>query len=132
MMPAWLDQIQWNIDGLLPVVTQETTSLKVLMHAWMNLEALQKTVQEGKAVYWSRKRQAIWTKGEVSGHFQWVDDIYLDCDCDTLLLMVKQTGGIACHTGRHSCFLMKLEQETWQTTEPILKNPEQIYNDPKP
>lgn len=126
-MTSWLDEVKWNNDGLVPVVVQETGSLKILMHAWMNREALEKTVQEGKAVYWSRSRQSLWTKGESSGHFQLLESIQMDCDADTLLLTIKQEGGIACHTGRHSCFFMTLENESWQTTEEVLKNPKDIY-----
>ena len=97
------------------------------MHAWMNRQALELTNKNGKATYWSRSRQSLWVKGESSGHFQIVETIQLDCDYDTLLLTVKQEGGIACHTGRHHCFFMTLEDEDWQTNEEILKNPEDIY-----
>jgi phosphoribosyl-AMP cyclohydrolase len=126
-MDAWLDKIKWNEAGLVPVVVQEAGTGQVLMHAWMNRDSLKQTNATGKAVYWSRSRQSLWTKGESSGHFQIVKSIQLDCDCDTLLLTVQQEGGIACHTGRHHCFFMSLENEEWQTTEDILKNPQEIY-----
>ena len=126
-MDSWLDEIKWNDDGLIPVVVQESGSLQILMHAWMNREALQKTVAEGKAVYWSRSRQKLWLKGETSGHYQLVKTIQLDCDSDTILLTVTQQGGIACHTGRHHCFYKTLKDSAWHTTEPVLKNPDDIY-----
>ena len=126
-MANWLDRVKWNDDGLVPVIAQESGSLKVLMLAWMNRDALEKTAKEGKATYWSRSRQSLWTKGESSGHFQQIESIQMDCDADTLLLTVKQEGGIACHTGRHSCFFMTLENDTWQTTETVLKDPDHIY-----
>jgi phosphoribosyl-AMP cyclohydrolase len=123
----WLDKIKWNDDGLIPVVVQEDASKQVLMHAWMNKEALELTNKNGKATYWSRSRQSLWVKGESSGHFQIVKSIQLDCDYDTLLLTVEQQGGIACHTGRHHCFFMTLENEEWQENEDIIKKPEDIY-----
>jgi phosphoribosyl-AMP cyclohydrolase len=126
-MSAWLDKIKWNDDGLVPVVVQEAGSRQVLMHAWMNREALELTSKNKKATYWSRSRNSLWLKGESSGHFQTVESIQLDCDYDTLLLTVKQEGGIACHTGRHHCFFMTLEDEDWKANEEILKNPEDIY-----
>ena len=126
-MSSWLDKVDWNDDGLVPVVVQEYDTRQVLMHAWMNREALEQTYQSGKAVYWSRSRQSLWTKGESSGHYQIVESIQMDCDCDTLLLTVKQEGGIACHTGRHHCFFMKLDNDKWLTTEKILKDPDDIY-----
>jgi phosphoribosyl-AMP cyclohydrolase len=126
-MSAWLDKIKWNEAGLVPVVVQETESRQVLMHAWMSRESLQQTVETGKAVYWSRSRQSLWTKGESSGHYQIVESIQLDCDSDTILLTVKQEGGIACHTGRHHCFFMSLVDNDWQTTEDVLKDPQDIY-----
>ena len=126
-MSDWLEQIAWNEQGLIPVVVQDTTSGKVLMHAWMNREALQQTHESGKAVYWSRSRQRLWTKGESSGHFQHVDTIHMDCDNDTLLLSVQQEGGIACHTGRAHCFFQKLEDGNWQTVESVLKDPATMY-----
>ncbi len=126
-MSSWLDKVNWNNDGLVPVVVQEAETRQVLMHVWMNREALEQTNQSGKAVYWSRSRQSLWTKGESSGHYQLVESIQIDCDFDTLLLTVKQVGGIACHTGRHHCFFMTLDDDNWQTTEEILKDPEDIY-----
>jgi len=126
-MSDWLDKVKWNDDGLVPVVVQETGTGQVLMQAWMNRDALELTYKNKKATYWSRSRQSLWVKGESSGHFQTVESIQLDCDCDTLLLTVKQEGGIACHTGRHHCFFMSLENETWQENDDVLKKPEDIY-----
>ncbi|MEQ8426594.1 MAG: phosphoribosyl-AMP cyclohydrolase [Gammaproteobacteria bacterium] len=126
-MSNWTDKVNWNEQGLVPVVVQDVASGQVLMHAWMNREALQQTHDSGKAVYWSRSRQQLWTKGESSGHFQQVESIRMDCDNDTLLLSVRQEGSIACHTGRAHCFFQKLEDEDWQTTEPVLEDPATIY-----
>ncbi len=126
-MASWLDKIKWNDEGLVPVIVQELDTRQVLMHAWMNRESLQQTRDSGKAVFWSRSRQTLWTKGESSGHFQMVESIKLDCDFDTLLMVVKQEGGVACHTGRHHCFFMTLSDDEWQTTEPVLKDPRDIY-----
>ena len=123
----WLEQIRWTADGLVPAVTQETGSGRVLTLAWMNREALQKTVETGEAHYWSRSRAKLWHKGEESGHAQKVRSVRLDCDEDVVLLEVEQHGGIACHTGRHSCFFRKLENGAWIETDPVLKNPQQIY-----
>jgi phosphoribosyl-AMP cyclohydrolase len=126
----WLDQVKWDAQGLVPVIAQERGSKDVLMFAWMNREALQKTAELGRAVYFSRSRGKLWFKGEESGHVQQVHAIRMDCDADVLLLEVTQTGhepGIACHTGRHSCFFQKLEGGHWSTTEPVLKDPGQIY-----
>lgn len=123
----WLDDIKWTDDGLVPVIAQEASSGNVLMFAWMNREALQLTVKEGRAVYWSRSRNKLWHKGEESGHVQEVKEIRLDCDNDVVLLSVEQLGDIACHTGRHSCFFKKLEDEHWQEVEPVLKDPKTIY-----
>ncbi len=123
----WLEQIEWNQDGLVPVITQEVDTKQVLTLAWMNKEALQLTAKTGHAVYWSRSRNKLWHKGEQSGHQQLVKSIRLDCDNDAVLLQVVQKGGIACHTGRHHCFYQQLENEQWQTTEPVLKNPDEIY-----
>lgn len=126
----WLDHIQWNSDGLVPVIAQEASSGDVLMFAWMNRAAAQATAERGQAVYWSRSRQKLWHKGEESGHFQTVHDIRMDCDNDVLLLKVTQQGhqpGIACHTGRHSCFYQQLQGQTWQDVEPVLMDPERIY-----
>ncbi|HIF50657.1 MAG TPA: phosphoribosyl-AMP cyclohydrolase [Thiotrichaceae bacterium] len=126
-MSVWLDKIKWNDDGLVPVIIQESGSGHVLMHAWMNRESLELTNTTSKATFWSRSRQSLWVKGESSGHYQTIEKIQLDCDYDTLLITVKQEGGIACHTGRHHCFFMTLEDENWQTNEEILKNPDDIY-----
>ena len=126
----WLDRIRWDRDGLVPVIAQEAGSGDVLMFAWMNREALARTSVLGQAVYWSRSRQRLWHKGEESGHFQQVHEIRIDCDDDVVLLKVTQLGhepGIACHTGRHSCFYQRLEAGRWQAVEPVLKDPETIY-----
>ncbi|WP_395702506.1 phosphoribosyl-AMP cyclohydrolase [Aquabacterium sp.] len=126
----WLDSIKWDRDGLVPVIAQEASSGDVLMFAFMNREALARTAELGQAVYWSRSRQKLWHKGEESGHFQQVHEIRVDCDADVLLLKVTQLGhepGIACHTGRHSCFFRKLDGTQWLTTDPVLEDPERIY-----
>jgi len=123
----WLDAVAWNADGLVPAVAQDAASGEVLMLAWMNRESLALTVQEGRAVYWSRSRNKLWRKGEESGHVQQVKDIRLDCDKDVLLLKIEQVGGIACHTGRRSCFFHRLEGQQWQAVEPVLKDPDTIY-----
>lgn len=126
-MSAFLDQIKWNSDGLVPVVTQDAGSGRVLMLAWLNREALTTAVQEKRAVYWSRSRGALWRKGEESGNVQHLVDVYLDCDNDSVCYQVEQVGGVACHTGRESCFFQKLEDNTWQTEEPVLKEPAEMY-----
>ena len=123
----WLNEINWNDDGLVPAIAQEKSTGKVLTLAWMNREALAKTASEGRAVYWSRSRRKLWHKGEESGHIQLVDEIRVDCDKDTVLLIVTQEGGIACHTGRHHCFFSKLDDGEWRIVEPVLKDPELIY-----
>jgi phosphoribosyl-AMP cyclohydrolase len=126
----WLDRIKWDRDGLVPVIAQEAASGDVLMFAWMTREALAATAAGGQAVYWSRSRQRLWHKGEESGHFQQVHEIRLDCDHDVVLLAVTQLGhepGIACHTGRHSCFFQRLEQGQWRAVDPVLEAPERIY-----
>ena len=126
----WLDTIRWDKDGLVPAIAQEHTSGDILMFAWMNREALQKTAELGRAVYYSRSRQKLWHKGEESGHVQIVHDIRLDCDNDVILLKITQTGhtpGIACHTGRHSCFYQRLQNGQWLAAEPVLKDPRSIY-----
>ena len=125
--PPWIKDIAWDDSGLLPVIVQEAATGDVLMFAWMNREALERTVRLREAVFWSRSRRKLWHKGEESGHTQKVIDIRLDCDRDVLLLKVEQTGGIACHTGRHSCFFHSLADDRWQETEPVLKNPDEIY-----
>jgi phosphoribosyl-AMP cyclohydrolase len=127
----FLDAIKWDADGLVPVIAQEATTQDVLMFAFMNREALQETVRRGEAVYWSRSRKRLWHKGEESGHLQKVHEMRLDCDNDVLLLKVTQLGhepGIACHTGRHSCFFQKYFAEgRWEAVEPVLKDPQEIY-----
>lgn len=124
---SWLDQVKWNDDGLAPVITQEFETNQVLTLAWMNRESLRLTMETGHAVYWSRSRQKLWHKGEQSGNEQIIKAIRLDCDNDAILLQVVQKGGIACHTGRHHCFYQRLENEQWITTEPVLKDPKEIY-----
>ena len=125
----WLDTVKWSADGLVPAIAQDRASGKVLTLAWMNREALQRTVQTGEAHYWSRSRKALWRKGEQSGHVQKVAEIRLDCDEDAVLLIVDQQGGIACHTGRERCFFRRLESSRWVDTDPVLKDPAQIYGD---
>jgi phosphoribosyl-AMP cyclohydrolase len=123
----WLDEIKWDASGLVPVIAQDYKTDKVLMVAWMNREALQLTSATKQAVYWSRSRNKLWRKGEESGHAQKIHEIRVDCDEDVILLSVEQIGGIACHTGRCSCFFKKLENGNWKTVEPVIKNPEDIY-----
>lgn len=124
----WLDEVRWDENGLVPVIAQEAGSGTVLMFAWMNREALQRTADGGEAVYWSRSRRRLWHKGEESGHVQKVHDIRLDCDGDVVLLTIEQMGGIACHTGRQRCFYRQLQQDRhWQAVEPVLKDPQEIY-----
>ena len=127
MKNEWLDKVKWAQDGLVPVVTQESGSGRVLTVAWMNREALGKTAQTGEAHYWSRSRRKLWRKGEESGHVQKVKSIRLDCDEDVVLLEVEQVGGIACHTGRHSCFFQVLDGGRWVAVDPVLKDPREIY-----
>ncbi len=124
----WLDEVNWNEDGLVPAIAQEQGSGQVLMMAWMNRAALAETVRSGYAVYWSRSRGRLWRKGESSGHRQQVREIRLDCDGDTILLQVEQAGGIACHTGRHHCFFKALREGQWRAIEPVLKDPADIYS----
>jgi phosphoribosyl-AMP cyclohydrolase len=127
---TWLDEIRWDAQGLVPVIAQEADSGDVLMFAWMNREALQKTAELGRAVYFSRSRDKLWFKGEESGHVQTVHEIRIDCDQDVILLKVSQLGhqpSIACHTGRHSCFFSVYRDGQWQVTEPVLKDPQTIY-----
>jgi len=124
---VWLNKVNWAADGLVPAIAQDATSGRVLMVAWMDREALRRTVQSGEAVYWSRSRKKLWHKGEESGHTQRVKEIRLDCDSDVVLLQVEQQGGIACHTGRESCFFSKLENGSWVETDAVLKNPDEIY-----
>ena len=126
MADSWLNKVNWTHNGLVPVVVQETGG-KVLMFAWMNREALKRTASSGEAVYWSRTRKKLWCKGEESGHVQKVKEIRIDCDQDVLLLVVEQVGGIACHTGRHSCFFQKLQSQKWVITDSVIKDPKEIY-----
>lgn len=127
MSTNWLDEIKWTEDGLVPVIAQEAGTGQVLMLAWMNHESLALSVQEGKAIYWSRSRGRLWRKGEESGHEQIIHDIRLDCDNDVILLEVEQKGGIACHTGRHHCFFKQLQGDQWVEVEPVIKDPASIY-----
>ncbi len=123
----WLNKVQWDANGLVPVIAQERDSGRVLMFAWMNREALQLTSETKQAVYWSRSRNKLWRKGEESGHVQHVHEIRLDCDEDVILITVEQVGGIACHTGRHNCFFKKLDNGDWLVDQPVIKNPDEIY-----
>jgi phosphoribosyl-AMP cyclohydrolase len=125
---TWLNKVNWTADGLVPAIAQDAGDGAVLMVAWMNREALKRTVETNEAVYWSRSRKKLWHKGEESGHIQKVKEIRLDCDQDVILLRVEQVGGIACHTGRHDCFFQKFENGHWVTTEPVLKDPAEIYH----
>ena len=127
MSESWLNKVNWSDDGLIPVVAQEAGTNKILTLAWMNREALRLTAERGEAVYWSRSRKKLWRKGEESGHFQKVSEIMLDCDQDAVVLKVEQAGGIACHTGRHSCFFLRLDGRKWVESEPVLKDPKEIY-----
>ena len=124
---SWLDEVPWNGDGLIAAVAQDAASGRVLTVAWMNRAALKETARTQRAVYWSRSRKRLWRKGEESGHVQNVRELRLDCDADAVLVMVEQVGGIACHTGRESCFYRKLENGSWVTTDPVLKDPSAIY-----
>ena len=126
-MTDWLDGLKWDSDGLLPAIAQNRDSGEVLMMAWMNREALQLSVKQSRAVYWSRSRQKLWFKGEESGHQQQIAEIRVDCDADVILLQVEQIGGIACHTGRRRCFFRVLQDGVWQIDEEIIKNPDEIY-----
>jgi phosphoribosyl-AMP cyclohydrolase len=124
---VWLNKVNWSEDGLVPAIAQDAASGEILMVAWMNREALKRTAELGEAVYWSRSRKKLWHKGEESGHTQKVKEIRLDCDEDVVLMKVEQTGGIACHTGRRSCFFQRLEDGEWQSVDPVLKDPHEIY-----
>ena len=126
----FLDAINWNQDGLVPAIAQDSGNGEVLMLAWMNREALDCTLAEGRAIYWSRSRQKLWRKGEESGNVQELEDIRLDCDGDTVLLKVRQLGGIACHTGRRHCFYRRLDQGVWQVTDAVIKEPSDMYGKP--
>jgi len=127
MGEQWLDEIKWTDDELVPVIAQDAESGDIMMFAWMNRASLALSVQEGRAVYWSRSRQKLWRKGEESGHVQWIKEIRIDCDSDVVLLKIEQVGGIACHTGRRSCFYKKYEAGQWLEVEPVLKDPGDIY-----
>jgi phosphoribosyl-AMP cyclohydrolase len=124
---AWLDEVSWDDDGLVPAIAQDAADGRILMMAWMNREALRLTAEQGLAVYWSRSRKKLWHKGEESGHQQKVSEIRLDCDNDVVVLQVEQCGGIACHTGRRSCFYQRFEDGSWVTVEAVLKDPASIY-----
>lgn len=126
-MPPYLDQINWNADGLVAVVAQDASSGRILTQAWINRDALEATVNEKRAVYWSRSRARLWRKGEESGNVQKIVDVLLDCDNDAVCYRVGQIGGIACHTGRESCFYQKLEGDSWKTVDPVLKDPGLMY-----
>lgn len=127
-MSQWLDEVKWDAQGLVPAIAQDAESGRVLMVAWMNRESLRQTADKGEAVYWSRSRQKLWHKGESSGHVQLVKELRLDCDNDVIVMQVEQKGGIACHTGRESCFYKKFVDGEWQTVEPVLKDPKEIYS----
>ncbi|MFP4154895.1 MAG: phosphoribosyl-AMP cyclohydrolase [Halothiobacillaceae bacterium] len=127
MEQDWREAIRWGADGLVPVIAQDARSGRVLMFAWMNRQALEQTVQRGEAVYWSRSRSRLWHKGEASGHVQRVREIRIDCDGDVILLQIEQAGGIACHTGRESCFYLRLEGRRWKPVDPVIKDPDEIY-----
>ena len=126
-MSDWLDAIKWDADGLIPAIAQDHKTQRVLMMAWMNRESLQLTVNEGRAIYWSRSRGKLWRKGEESGHVQKLHELRLDCDADVIILLVEQLGGIACHTGRQSCFYRVYDNASWKIVEPVLKDPAAIY-----
>lgn len=128
-MPSskWLNEVKWDEQGLVPVIAQDAQTGEVLMFAWMNREALETTAETGQAVYWSRSRRKLWHKGEESGHFQKVLEMRTDCDKDVVLLKIEQVGGIACHTGRRSCFFNQLKTDKWRDVEPVLKDPKEIY-----
>jgi phosphoribosyl-AMP cyclohydrolase len=124
---AWLNKVNWSEDGLVPAIAQDAETGEILMVAWMNREALKQTVERGEAVYWSRSRKKLWHKGEESGHTQKIKEIRLDCDEDVVLMKIDQAGGIACHTGRRSCFYQRLEKDEWIAVDPVLKDPHEIY-----
>lgn len=126
-MTDWLDEIKWTEDGLVPVIAQDAESGRVLMFAWMNRESLSMSVEKGEAVYYSRSRQKLWHKGEESGHTQKIKSMHLDCDGDVILIFIEQTGGIACHTGRQSCFYKELNNGQWQAVDAVIKDPKEIY-----
>ncbi len=127
MSADWIDDVRWDDNGLIPAIAQDAANGQVLMVAWMDRDALKETVKTERAVYWSRSRSRIWRKGEESGHVQNVKEVFLDCDGDVVLLKVEQVGGIACHTGRANCFFRKLDNGEWADTQPVLRDPEEIY-----
>ncbi len=127
MKSNWLDEIKWDKDGLVPAIAQDYQTKRVLMFAWMNRESLALTAEKNEAVYYSRSRQRLWHKGEESGHIQKVKSLRLDCDGDVIIMEIEQVGGIACHTGRESCFYKELQNGEWVSVDPVLKNPEEIY-----
>ena len=124
---SYLDDITWNSDGLVPAIAQDAATGRVLMVAWMNAEALQLSVDERRAVYWSRSRKKLWRKGEESGHVQQIKELRLDCDSDVIVMQIEQLGGIACHTGRESCFYRVLENGVWKSVDSVIKDPKDIY-----
>jgi phosphoribosyl-ATP pyrophosphohydrolase/phosphoribosyl-AMP cyclohydrolase len=128
--PVFLAEVKWNQEGLVPAIAQDANSGRILMMAWMNAESLALTAATKRAVYWSRSRNQLWHKGETSGHEQLVREIRLDCDGDSIVLQVQQNGGIACHTGRESCFYQVLQEESWVAVDTVLKDPQQIYGQP--
>jgi len=132
-MTNWMDKIKWTDDGLIPVIVQDYISNKVLMFAWMNRQSLETSIEQKKAVYWSRSRKKLWVKGESSGHFQYIQDMVIDCDLDVLMIKVKQEGGISCHTGRQSCFYYKVNMDTknLEDCEEVIKNSKEIYENKK-
>jgi phosphoribosyl-AMP cyclohydrolase len=132
-MSNWINNVRWDSDGLLPVIVQDASSSKVIMFAWMNRKTLEESIKQRKAIYWSRSRKQVWVKGEESGHYQIIEDMYLDCDSDVLLIKVKQEGGIACHTGRESCFYNRINMKTnkIEECEKVIKNPKDIYKGKK-
>ena len=132
-MSNWINNVRWDSNGLLPVIVQDASSSKIIMFAWMNRETLQETIKKRKAIYWSRSRKQVWVKGEESGHYQNIEDMFLDCDNDVLLIKVEQKGGIACHTGRESCFYNQINMKTneIEECEKIIKDPKDIYKGKK-
>ena len=132
-MSNWINNVRWDSDGLLPVIVQDASSSKVIMFAWMNRKTLEESIKQRKAIYWSRSRKKVWVKGEESGHYQNIEDMYLDCDNDVLLIKVKQEGGIACHTGRESCFYNRINMKTNRIEEcgKVIKDPKDIYKGKK-
>ena len=127
MTEDWLEQIKWDKDGLVPAIAQDFKTGRILMMAWMNREALQLTITEQRAIYFSRSRNKLWRKGEESGHIQTLHELRTDCDKDVILMQVEQLGGIACHTGRESCFYLRQDNNEWRSTDPVIKDPNRIY-----